>query len=392
MLCTSLNSALSMVNLLALIDTSENVRDFPFRNELFQQKIVEGNMRYFLLAFVFVVSCANTIHAQLRFQIPNLDNPNLENSYLFPNSKYKSLQSRFLIKTTKSFELSGQVKDIKEIITYGTDPVKQLREIFYRFSNNGNLISYAEDTLQGFMFSGSTIENYIYDSTGNNLLKSIILNGAYNTEVIKLFDYEGYVTTESYQKFQRKDWSLKDYEIDIFDYILNYEWNGDRDTVYTFYNYKTKYEIYQRHKDGYYSFKHERQNLNRDRDSLLKIVSTYKSDPFIPVGYGVDKQVELDSSGNIIKFYVFDNSIKNSYNVHQLFEYEYDKNNTLVGVKFSTSGPQPEFVPSEEYSIEYLKYDEFGNWIEKRVTGMHYNGDLKYVECNFIYTRTIKYY
>ena len=352
-------------------------------------------MKLLLFSFVALLLSVNAAFAQLQFSLPNLANPNLPNSFIFQNSLYQNLQSQYVVKTTRNFDLIGKVKAVKETIAFTSGTQLQTRTAEYAFLENNKLLFYVEDNLNIFMNSGAISEQCTYDSSGNRLVQIVSMDGHLNRKTIQQFDAAGYLVRLDFQQFQRNDWTVKEYERGIFDYRLVYDWNKSRDTVHAIYTYKRPSETYQRFNNQTFTFSKEQELRRQEQiDKLKKLEQTEmeSTENQLLIGYLTYKLPIYDSNGNILKYYIYDNTIKSSYNIHQLFEYEYNDKQALTKVIYSTSGPHPEFEPYQSYSNTYLKYDEHGNWIEKKVTGMQHDNGMNATGSTYVYKRVIAYY
>ena len=335
------------------------------------------------LFLLFTLLVFGVGYSQTRYDIPKIDNPNLPNSYLLPNSKFESLQSAHLVKTTESFELYGDVKSIKETITSKQSEGNPIQTITYRFLENNRLLTYAEDTLNSFINSNSRVDEYTYDSTHMQLIKAEHWNGrvGINSKNIVIFDTAGYVKQENFEKYQTGSWSDKEYDKNIFDYTLTYDWNKNRDTVQLNYRYKKAETHYQRYSNRQYTFNKEKQESLKHTDQIHQIQIQPISSIF------TEYQVKRDRKGNITKWTIIDNTIKGSFNIDQRYEFQYNPENALIKVSYSTSGRQREFTLNYTYEIDYQQYDENGNWTVKTVTSTKGESKLEYR-----YEREVSYY
>lgn len=328
---------------------------------------------------LILITC--TAFSQNHYNIPNVANPNLPNSYLRTNSFYENLQAEYLQKTTASYELKGAVKSIKERITVGPN-IDLAKTIHYNFLANQKLLSYVEDTLDSFVNSNARIELYTYNNSAQKLLQLVTYNGAlsHNSKTTLYFDNEGTVYKEVFEKYQQDSWSAKDYEKYIFDYVKTYSWNESKGTVSWEYQYKIENSSYYRLQDGSRSFEWEKQPPTPSPFSLQQSIFS-------------EIQQEYDSLGRILKHYNFDLTIKGSYNIDFLVEFTYNERNELSEIKNYMRGPQPEFELYEHCKIEYLAYDAQGNWTEKKVERLNENpfnsSEVQEVYC---YYREISYY
>ena len=172
----------------------------------------------------------------------------------------------------------------------------------------------------------------------------------------------------------------------MWDYILRYNWSENHDTVNLIYNYKTEITSYQRYYNMQYTF-----NSNK-----LTSSETDDHTNFSLRGRFFNEEVRsYDSLGNLVKIIYYDRVIKSSLNMDNMVEYFYNAKNELTkvsGYSLIHNGAEDErkdFTLDYTVIIDYLKYDEHGNWMEKKVSYLHNDG--KKSDGN-AYTRTINYY
>jgi hypothetical protein len=302
-------------------------------------------------------------------------------------SFYESLRADHLIKTTKSYRLSGNVKCINENVTFslnGNSP-QLIQKNNYEFQRNNRLSIYLEDTSITLKRSYFPIEKYVYDTTGEQLLEiethcGFPQNGS---KTIKKLTPDGFVYQEVYEH------SKSSYQYgnntEIFDYTLDYIWDNERDTVQLKYVYKTPKSSYQRFENRLYSFVSEKRKKEQPSVRKTKSEKDSLSHTFPFYGFYYD-DITYDDNGNIVKWLIVDNSIKDSFNVDQLYEYKYNDKNELVEVSLSTTGMEGKevFRLSYRYKIDYLAYDYKGNWTLKKVTGNNH--------AEYLYQREIFYH
>ena len=124
-------------------------------------------------------------------------------------SFYETLKTDYLIKTTKNYQLNGNVKCVNETIIakqngpatkfYGPSP-GFVKTIKYEFLENNRLILYMEDTLQSLKYSNAKIEKYFFDEAGEKLFKVELYSGIYQTsKTLKKIDPEGFIFQEVYK-------------------------------------------------------------------------------------------------------------------------------------------------------------------------------------------------
>ena len=327
-----------------------------------------------LLLLLFTTSFFNYTFGQI---VPNLDIPSLKPTF------YETLKIDYLIKTTKNYQLHGNVKCIIETITkkeVGQLPVLA-KTIHYEFLTNNRLTLYFEDTLKSQKYSNATIETYFYNETGSQLLRIESLNGTPQnaSKTIKIIDSFGYINKEIYERYESN--SQYNNDATMFNYTLNYFWNKARDTVQLKYNYQTQKTSYERFSDRLCSFVAE---IKQKKDTTTKNKNPKKEQPQYFDFYYDD--ITYDDSGNIVKWLNIDNTIKNSYNIDLLDEYKYNAKNELTEITHSASGKdgRGKFYLIDKYRIEYLEYDTNGNWTLKKVVDNH--------NTEYTYKRELFYY
>jgi hypothetical protein len=170
----------------------------------------------------------------------------------------------------------------------------------------------------------------------------------------------------------------------MWDYILRYNWSENHDTVNLIYNYKTEKTSYQRYYNMQYTF-----NSNK-----LTSSETDDHTNFSSISRFFNEEVRTyDSLGNLVKIIYYDRVIKSSLNIDNMYEYFYNAKNELtrvLGYSLIHNGAEKkDFTLDYTIIIDYLKYDEQGNWLEKKVSYLHKDG--KKSDGN-AYTRTITYY
>ncbi len=311
--------------------------------------------------------------------IPNITVPKEELSL------YKNLQSNYITKNTHFFNLRGNVKSMEETIIKDSPKLKPdtAKSIRYEFMDNKLLKLYKEyQNGKSWINSDCIIEDYHFNSSSTKLLAIELFNGGigYSHKTTKLFDKEGFESQETYECFDC-GYDKKD-DINVFNYTLKYYWTKNRDSAYLNYYYNTPYSNYDRFKDYIQSFVYEKKQIaNKDTTPT----------PQFNFGLSPVNQITKDKKGNIIKWLIIDNSIKNSFNVDHLLEYKYDDKDNLIehihsslthgGANYDKSN----FRPIQKYTISYLEYDTIGNWIIKKVKEEGKSD-------TYIYKRQIKYY
>lgn len=306
-------------------------------------------------------------------------------------STYEKLISTYFIKNTKRFGLSGQVKTIKEIQTKISSVEGELfvgDTCYYEFLPNGNLFLFKQnDTLDKLENSNAKIEKYVFDASGENLLEAAYYDGTMQqncNKVTKKFNGNGHIILETYQRFYEDKYYP--HEKYMWDYILRYNWSKNHDTVNLIYDYKTEKTSYQRYPNKQYTF-----NSNK-----LTLSEAVNHTNFSSISRFFNEEVRsYDSLGNLVKIIYYDRVIKSSFNIDSKYEYFYNAKNELTQVSSyslihgGAGDETKDFTLDYTVIIDYLKYDEQGNWIEKKVSYLHNDG--KKSDGN-TYTRTIAYY
>jgi hypothetical protein len=304
-------------------------------------------------------------------------------------STYEKLKSSYFIKNTKHFSLSGQVKTIKEIRTNKSGIEGGLvanDTCIYEFLPNGKLLLFKQnDTIDKLENSNAKIEKYVFDSLGEKLLEAAYYDGTIQqncNKVTQKFNKNGNIILETYQRFY--DDKYHPHEKYMWDYILRYNWSKNFDTVSLIYNYKTEKTSYQRHYNRQYTF---------NNNKLTSSEAVHHTN-ITPIGRFFNEEVRsYDSLGNLVKIIYYDRAIKNSFNIDSMFEYFYNAKNELTKVLVYSlihNGIETkDFNLDSTIKIDYLEYDELGNWIEKKVSYLH--NDRKMSDGD-AYTRTINYY
>lgn len=327
-------------------------------------------MKY--LVFMFLLS-ATSVWAQKWKLLPQLENPNLPNSYCQPLSNSEVLYSENLIKTTAHFDFFGPVKTAKEYIYFSTYEGQEVFKRSFIFQGDGKLVQYLEDTLPYYQQAPTRIEKCTYDPSKATLLKREVWGQNAPAKEIQIFDSLGYMIHKDYTEIKAKPWIWNDQSRSSMDFKVDFLWTIKRDSVYQKYTYKTDTSPYSRYPNRWYRIPHKEENT---QDNLNSFSGFYR---------------EFDSLGRIILFEILDLTIKNSYNVNQKFEYYYNEKGLLSDVIFSTNGPHPHYTPSANYHIDYLDFDSQGNWTKRLVTNNlpgHYSQGAN----KFYYERSIVYF
>ncbi len=306
-----------------------------------------------------------------------------------PTSTYEKLISTYFIKNTNRLGLNGNVKTIKEIQTKKSTiegKVVANDTCYYEFLPNGNLFLFKQnDTIDKLENSNAKIEKYVFDTTGEKLLEAAYYDGTLQqncNKVTKKFNDDGHIILETYQRFY--DDRYHPHEKYMWDYILRYNWSKKHDTVNLIYNYKTEKTSYERYHNRQYIF----------NNSKLTSSETVDHPSFSSISSFFNEEVRsYNSLGNLVKIIYYDRVIKSSMNIDNMYEYFYNNKNELTKVLgyslIHTGAETKDFNLDFTIKIDYLKYDEQGNWIEKKVSYLHNDGKMSDGNA---YTRTINYY
>ncbi len=308
-----------------------------------------------------------------------------------PTSTYEKLISTYFIKNTKRLGLSGNVKTIKETQTKKSTVEGELvanDTCYYEFLPNGNLFLFKQnDTIDKLENSNAKIEKYVFDASGENLLEAAYYDGTMQqncNKVTKKFNGYGHIILQTYQRFYEDKYHP--HEKYMWDYILRYNWSKNQDTVNLSYNYKTEKTSYERYYNMQYKF-----NSNKLTSSEAVNHTNFSS-----INRFFNEEVRsYDSLGNLVKIIYYDRVLKSSLNIDSMYEYFYNAKNELtqvLGYSLVHGGAGDErkdFTLDFTIIIDYLKYDEQGNWMEKKVS--YLQDDSKKSDGN-VYTRTITYY
>lgn len=306
-----------------------------------------------------------------------------------PSSIYEKLISTYFVMNTKRFGLNGHVKTIKGTQTKKTVIAGKISvgdTCYYEFLPNGNLFLFKQnDTIDKLENSNAKIEKYVFDTTGEKLLEAAYYDGTMQqncNKVIKKFNDNGNIILETYQRFYEDKYHP--HEKYMWDYTLKYDWSKKQDTVNLIYNYKTEKTSYQRYHNVQYIFDSNRLTSSESAESVY-LISKYR--------FLNSEERTYDSLGNLVKIIYYDRVIKNSLNIDNMFEYFYNAKNELTKVLgyslIHNSTETKDFNLDYTIKIDYLKYDEQGNWIEKKVSYLHNDG--KKSDGN-AFSRAITYY
>lgn len=323
---------------------------------------------YILLCLIYFI---NFSYGQ--YPIPQIEKPKPIPSF------YETLKNDYYTKDTKTFDLKGEVKTVKETLISKNSTTNPIQTFQYNFNRNNQLINYQEgDSLSKFVNSFAKIEIYQFDR--KNKLKELILYEGFprnSSKTVKIFNKEGFSTQDIYKCYECG--YNYEREGDIFDYTLNYEWNLNRDTVHLKYSYILPSDHSSRHKNRLVPL------TNKNGELPLSLIS------------GIFNEITFDENGNIISWLKKDFAIKSSFNEDLLYSYKYNDNNELIEVSLSgyihgghsTILDNNAFKLKYKYEIQYLNFDKKGNWTKKEIKQKGSNNE--YIN-EYIYEREISYY
>ena len=324
------------------------------------------------------------MNAQWIYDNHLLENPNAPTSFFGSKAMVDRVKSENHTKTTDTYLLKGNVKSIVESVTETNSFESSCHISNYTFSKTGALLKYEQDSAELFINSSGVVEWYTYDMQNQQLLKKVIYDGRNrnHSKTILYFDSEGFLTQECFEKYQPKDRNHTNNEAGIFDYELNYRYSAERDTVRLKYDWFTDDSPY-REKDRTYPLKKEEAKVE---ENAKRVPTTFDPQVYILTNY---ENIERDSLGQLVKFYIHDYAIKSMYNIQQLFEFKYNVNRELTELKYSTQGPQPEYVVEYTFEFDYQEHDEQGNWIFRKITK---NTAYFHVHTEYLQHREITYH
>lgn len=129
---------------------------------------------YILLCLIYFI---NFSYGQ--YPIPQIEKPKPIPSF------YETLKNDYYTKDTKTFDLKGEVKTVKETLISKNSTTNPIQTFQYNFNRNNQLINYQEgDSLSKFVNSFAKIEIYQFDR--KNKLKELILYEGFQEILQKL--------------------------------------------------------------------------------------------------------------------------------------------------------------------------------------------------------------
>lgn len=312
-----------------------------------------------LLFFPFISKGQNETFYAYSFQLIENPKKELENEACF--------RIDFYIKNTKSFNLKGNVQSMSESIHTKNETNFEVISRSFTFNENNNLVFLKLDSnnLNANYFQ-PTYERYYYDDSGENLLKVEYQNDQYrwnNTKTVYI-DSMGFLEKEQFKNRSPNTYHYDKNGINVFDYTLNYLWSKKRDSLRLDYNFLSENTDYYRQYDKLYKF--GKKEIAKKQFSIDEI------------GLSRD-EIETDSNGNIVFTAYYDFTIKNSYNLHSRSFYKYNERNDLIEIRHESSIQDLDnFICHEIFKIDYLEYDNHGNWTLAKVTRYGMSGYFGY--------------
>ena len=312
------------------------------------------------------------------FRLPAADRPVEQLTF------HQKMQSKFLVKNTATFGLKGPVKSVKETVTLENNSELVIR---YEFLENKLLTLYqVGDTLPALKESFSKMEKYSYQGSSLSQIQLYTGYPQHSSRTVHTFDQGGYLVQTTYDCFECETFSGSAALQSVFDYTQQYKWSPNRDAVSLKYKYKIVSDYYERFKDRTVSFASEKNN-------------TKQAKPFWNETFpGISVVVKKDARGNITEHITLDRQIKNSMNIDTRLVYEYNDRDELTGIsRYHTvyrGLVSSDWNLAHTFKIEYLGYDQNGNWLVKKVTGTDNSPDPSNPGETNIYTyrREIGYY
>lgn len=342
--------------------------------------------RIIILVITFCLASAR-LSAQLPDLMPPSELPGL----------CESLQTSSFIKSTKTYNLKGKVKSVIETISSDT----ALREhdglptqIHYEFLPNGNLIRYADDTILPLANWNPVIKEYFFDPSGEKLERSRFyeLIPGHSSVSERWFDTNGFCTKMEYACFNCDQPATRTKEFAaVFDYTLTYHWTENYSAVARKYLYKTRSLYYERYRDDSVSCRIASAGREIDSTASVKL-----PDNFIFNQFG-GTTFTYDDAGRVIKKLVIDRVIKSSMNIDQLTELSYTPEGNVAEIKHysAIAHVQPyAFLLGTLLRIDYLAFDEQGNWTKCKVNIIPGPQDYHHhrSQTTFTYERSLSYY
>jgi hypothetical protein len=311
---------------------------------------------------LLIVVCSFNLNAQY---LPDLKIPQLKPSF------YESLQVKTNLETRDDFQLKGTVKSVCETInSFKETPYRS--EAFwntthYFFQENGNMLSYTEDSTSTLLFDYEGKKRIMndYDLTGETLVKTTIYLESPWKKSKKVIRYneQGFMEREEYTCYRYGSDKDNPAETGVFDYMLDYQWSKDFDSVALKYDYRTPASPYTRDQDRMYSFVSE---ITQKRKLTDKITS-FGDNGAEPGFVSLTEEIKRDKQGRVIEMFIWDHTVKNSINVHQKIEYQYNEKGELIEIKHASTAFSNgnDFQLDFRINIDYISYDNQGNWIER---------------------------
>ena len=351
--------------------------------------IISGKSFYGCCIVLQLILCFTQLNAQL----PEILPPSKKLDYC------DCLKRDYFLKTARTYMLRGPVKSVVETISTesASDVVQGLpSENRYEFLPNGNLIALMEDTVVPVPKWSPVVEEYTFDNSGTRLLKARLYEGVPQRNLLteKYFDNNGYVVRDEFSCINHSELGDLSKEFSkVMDYTLTYHWNEDYSAVDLKYQYKTRPLYYERFKDHLITCPkqtaadtaqvHGRTDMNLIGMPFFNFFNT--------------ENYTYDSLGRVVSILILDRVIKNSMNIDRRTDYVYSEMGDIKEVTFWSSivsASSNGFVLNKRISVDYLSYDEQGNWTKCRVfSSWPQSQDVYCDNCvPLIYTRSISYY
>jgi hypothetical protein len=340
-----------------------------------------------LILFLFPV----VLHSQY---IPDLNIPKLEPSY------YESLQAKTILKTQADFQLKGTVKSVCETINSFKE-TPYVSETFwnttnYFFLENGNMLSYTEDSTSTLLFDYEGKKRIMndYDLTGETLVKTTTyLESPWKkSKKVTRYNGQGFAEREEYTCYRYGSDKDNPAEKGIFDYILDYQWSRDFDSVALKYDYLTPASPYTRDQNLMYSFVSEITQKRKLTDKITRFGDNGAEPDFV----SLTEEIKRDKQGRVIEKFIWDHTVRSTINVHQKIEYQYNEKGELIEIKHASTAFSNgnDFQLDFRINIDYISYDNQGNWIERiaKLTTEKHCYMVEHQNTTYFFKRELIYY
>lgn len=306
-------------------------------------------------------------------------------------SEYQKFYAENLEKSTKTFQLKGNVKSVTIMLvdrnydsaSYKSAKIEEIKNYFesykFDFLPNNKLQTYEskrakeynENTIYIPKIDTTTrIINYYFDEENYKLLKIIEnhfdsygFHGKTTTETD--FDSTGFLNMETVFNIRNNS------EKNIY-YVKKYVWNKQRNAVNFYFNYYSP----DREEQGKLSFK------GKSYKRISYTDTTIGTDSFM-----TGESITFDKNGNIVLERSFEEDIRSSLPNNYTISYKYNEDNELIEILKNGSFTLG-FYHNEKTTFQYDNFDAHGNWREITIITTDDNGRFSELK----YNRDILYY